>query len=147
MVFLIPLPSVAFAVIFTVFPFPAFFAVTFPFAVTVAYLLFELFHASCLFTSFPVVFTVALTVIAFPFFNVSEAFNVIFFTACFSYTNRITSGLFTSVNRCCLYGNLLLLSLFTVTFPAEVTVAYFLLEVVHFTFLSVAFAGDTFAFN
>ena len=63
MVAFLPLPSVAFAVIVTVFPIPAFFAVTTPLLFTVAYFVFEDIHSIFLLALLPFVFTLAYTVI------------------------------------------------------------------------------------
>ena len=64
-------PSVEAAVIVTVFPFPAFFAVTFPWELTVAYFVFELLHFKTLFTvlpAFPSALTAVFSVTFFPAF-------------------------------------------------------------------------------
>ena len=50
-------PSVDFTVIVTVFPFPAFWAITVPLELTVAYFELELVHLSFLFACFPDVIT------------------------------------------------------------------------------------------
>ena len=62
----LPLPSVAAAVMETTFPFPAFFAFTFPSEVTVAYFVLDDVHFSVLFASFPFVLTVVLSFMLFP---------------------------------------------------------------------------------
>ena len=82
-VFFLLLPSVAFAVILTVFLFPALYVFTTPFAVTVAYFLLDVDQISFLFTILPVVFTVAFTVIFLPAFTLFAAFNEMLFTECF----------------------------------------------------------------
>ena len=76
------MPSVETAVIATLFPFPAFFAVTTPLEVTVAYFLFDVQNARVLLAFLPVAFTAAFTVIFLPAATVFFLQDkVIFFTA------------------------------------------------------------------
>ena len=70
-----PLPSVAIAVILTVFPFPAFFAFTIPLDDTVAYFLLLDFHLTDLLAC-PVTVTTAFSLIFFPAFT--DFFPLIF---------------------------------------------------------------------
>ncbi len=137
------LPSVDAAVIVTVFPFPAFLAVTLPFLLTVAYLVLELCHFKVLFTLLPVVFTVALTVMVLPAFNVLDgAFSFMLFTACFMILILQVAFLpLPSLVAAVTVTVFPIPAFFRESFPFWSIVAYFLLLVFHVTALLLALDG------
>ena len=141
MVAFFPVPSVAFAVILTVLPFPAFFVVTTPFALTFAYFLFEVSQLKVLFAVFPVVETFALTVTLRPAFtDFWLHLSVIFFTACFTILILIFALLLLPSTAFAVIVTVFPApAFFVVTTPFAFTVAYFLLEELQFRVLLAVF--------
>ena len=142
--FFIPVPSVAVAVIATIFPFPAFKAVTTPLLLTVAYFLLDEVHFSDLFAVFPPL-TVAFIVCFAPAFMDVDAFNVIFVTPSFTILILIFADfLLPSLAVAVMVTVFPMPDFLVTTCPLLATVAYFVFEDFQAT-AGYASSGSTFA--
>ena len=146
-VFFFPLPSVAIAVIFTVFPLADFFVVTIPLAFTVAYLVLLDIQRSFLFAFFVAV-TLAFSFSFLPAFTGLLPVILIFFTMPFiDVIFHEAYFLLPSVAVAVIVTFLPPVFFFRVTMPLWVTVATFGLLDFQISFLLDALSGKTVAFK
>ena len=146
-VFFFPLPSVAIAVIFTVFPLADFFVVTIPLAFTVAYLVLPDIQRSFLFAFFVAV-TLAFSFSFFPAFTGLFPVILTFFTMPFiDVIFQEAYFLLPSFAVAVIVTFLPPVFFFRVTIPLWVTVATFELLDFQISFLLDALFGKTVAFK
>lgn len=143
----LPLPSVAAAVIFTVFPFPAFKAFATPLEETVIYFVFEEVKVKVLFAPADAV-TTAFNFVLFPAFIFDGAVTFSFFTIPFmEVILKEPCTLLPSLDKAVMATDFPPLFFFKVTTPLEEIVATLVLLDFHCRALLVALEGEIVAFK